>query len=90
MNREKLENLTEEELNGLLNALIGEQNRRVKLEEVKVIEKLQDALWDFQKKVSDAVYIYVWCEDCERDMEINIAEYFTDIISKLTELKRVE
>lgn len=87
MDKTKLENLTEEELNGLLKALIGEQERRTKLEEIQVIEKLQDALWDFQKKVSDAVYIYVWCEECEQDMEINIAEYFTDIISKLTELK---
>lgn len=87
MNREKLENLTEEELGGLIRALIGEQDRRAKLEEIKTIDKLQDALWDFQKKVSDAVYIYVWCEECEQDMEINIAEYFTDIISKLTELK---
>lgn len=88
MNREKLENLTEEELNGLIKALMEEQDRRTKLEEIQVIDNLQDALWDFQKKVSDAVYIDVWCEECEQDMEINVAEYFADIISKLSELKR--
>lgn len=87
MNREKLENLTEEELNGLLKALMGEQERRAKLEENKIIDNLQNALLDFARKVPDAVYVDVWCESCEEDIEINITEYFYTIVEKLGELK---
>lgn len=87
MNREKLENLTEEELNGLLKALMSEQERRAKLEENKIIDNLQNALVDFARKVSDAVYIDVWCEECEQDIEVNVSEYFYEIIEKLGELK---
>ena len=87
MNREKLENLTEEELNGLIRALMGEQERREKIKNNEVIGNLQSALAEFARKVPDAVYIEVWCEECEQDIEVNITEYFFDIIEKLEVLK---
>lgn len=84
----KLELLTEDELNGLLETLLSEKKRRNRVEELKAIATLSKALEDFARLLPDEnVYINVWCEECEDNIEIDITEYFSDIAIKLDNSK---
>lgn len=84
----KLELLTGNELNELIDTLLKEKARRNRVEELKIIANLSKALEDFLKALPDeTICIEVWCEDCERDIEIDITEYFNQIAVKLDNLK---
>jgi hypothetical protein len=84
----KLELLTGNELDDLLDTLLKEKARRNRVEELKIIANLSKALEDFAKALPDeTIYVDVWCEECETDIEVDITEYFNQIAVKLDNLK---
>jgi hypothetical protein len=84
----KLELLTGNELDDLLDTLLKEKARRNRVEELKIIANLSKALEDFAKAMPDeTIYVDVWCEECETDIEVDITEYFNQIAVKLDNLK---
>lgn len=84
----KLELLTGNELDELIETLLKEKERRNRVEELKIITNLSKALEDFSKAMPDeSVYIEVWCEECESHIEIDVTEYFGTIALKLDNLK---
>jgi hypothetical protein len=84
----KLELLTEDELDGLLDTLLSEKKRRNRVEELKTVATLSKALEDFIRLLPDEnIYIEVWCEECEDNIEVDITEHFSDIAIKLDNLK---
>ena len=84
----KLELLTGNELDELIDTLLKEKERRNRVEELKIIANLSKALEDFSKAMpDDSIYIEVWCEECETDIEVDITEYFSTIALKLDNLK---
>ena len=84
----KLELLTGNELDELIDTLLKEKERRNRVEELKIIANLSKALEDFAKAMpDDSVFIEVWCEECESHIEIDVTEYFSTIALKLDNLK---
>ena len=84
----KLELLTGNELDELIDTLLKEKERRNRVEELKIIANLSKALEDFAKALPDeSIYIEVWCEECETDIDVDITEYFNQIAIKLDNLK---
>lgn len=84
----KLELLTGNELDDLIDTLLKEKERRNHVEELKIIANLSKALEDFAKAMPDeTIYVDVWCEECETDIEVDITEYFNQIAVKLDNLK---
>ena len=84
----KLELLTGNELNELIDTLLKEKARRNRVEELKIIANLSKALEDFSRALPDeSISIEVWCEECETDIEVDITEYFNQIAVKLDNLK---
>lgn len=84
----KLELLTGNELDELIDTLLKEKERRNRVEELKIVANLSKALEDFTKALPDeTIYIEVWCEECESDIDIDITEYFNQIAIKLDNLK---
>lgn len=84
----KLELLTEKELNDFIEILAKEKERRSRAEDLKVITNLSKNLNDFIVRMPDQnIYIEVWCEECESNIEIDVTEYFVDIATKLDNLR---